>query len=335
MTSDRLRQFRRAAAPVPGESLRGLVADTCAINRMPNSWGLLQHVGMLHRNRVDIAESLHLDVDCLAAAIRVDRDEVVSRRYPADGPTHRTFNGIKMLKTKIDCRFRRFSPAAIASGNLYHPATHELRDLPFSTIGWDILQDKCPCTEKGVRQGWTRVNGTAWCDSCGGRLGRISPVMVPDQLHASLQLIAKLVDPDPVVQRFAMDMLPRPIQSIDRTLLYDNMMLIARGVDAGRGMPPQSDEVARLALACESLIQWPDGIKSMVASDAAPAGVWHRALRNYAVLDTCASDLGEDPNAPQHHHTSYVPQGTYGLIRTRLLSAKAASRLTGVETNLR
>lgn len=61
-----MRQVRRPANAVPGASLRGIVFDACYDNRIPNTFGMLRHLGMPNRNRVLVSESVHLDAAGLA-----------------------------------------------------------------------------------------------------------------------------------------------------------------------------------------------------------------------------------------------------------------------------
>lgn len=327
-----VRQARRAATLVPGASLRGVVFDACFDNRIPNTFGMLQHFGMPNRNRVLLSESPHLDTSGLAAALRIDETEVLSRRYPAHGRGHCTFFGLHVLKGRIEDRVRRFSPAAIADGVLHHPATHELRDLPFSTVGWDILQDTCPCTDKGVRQNWVTVNGSSRCQSCGGDLGRIAATPVPDYLRPSLKFIAGLVDPDPAAQEEALGMLPAAIRETDRTLLYDLVMNLARAGSDGDGAMERTAAIAR---ACEAILQWPTGVADFIPSGDCMQHLWSWIRRTYAVLDVTGSRRRHSATAPTEasggQTSRYAPSGSVGRISTDFIGAMAAARLGGVD----
>ncbi len=330
------RQARRGANLVPGASLRGLVFDSCYDNSIPHTFGMLQHFRMPNRNRVLVSESPHLDTAGLAVALRIEESEVLLRRYPPHGRGHCSFFGLHVMKGRIEDRLRRFSPAAIAAGILHHPATHELRDLPFSTVGWDMLQDTCPCEEDGVRQNWVTTNGSSRCHSCGGSLGRIAAIPVPEELRSSLEFIANLVDPDPELQDAALARLPAAIRGAGRTLLYDMVMNLARMVSPmAQDNPVHRTEA--LAEACRMLITWPAGLDGIQPSTGCPSHRWEWVRRNYPMLDggghTASSSTravaAALPAAPQG--PNYAPSGSKGRIRTNLLSAMAAARLGGVD----
>jgi hypothetical protein len=331
------RRALRAADPSPGASLRGIVFDACYINSIPHTFGMLRHFGMPNRNRVLVSESANLNTAGLAAALRIDELEVLARRYPPYGRGHRTFYGLHILKARIEDRVRRFSPAAIAKGILHHPATHELRDLPFSTVGWDMLQDTCPCTDDGVVQNWVTVNGSSRCQSCGRSLGKIAAVPVPDDLRASLAFIAGLVDPDPAQQDKALEMLPPPVRGVSRTLLYDMVMNIARVVGADPDVSDFPIRTQALARACHTLMEWPRGLAHLDRAGECPAGVWDWVRRQYTILDTCS----QTPNAPRPTAASsgpamspsatYVPSGSAGSVHSSFIGASAAARLCGVD----
>lgn len=343
MTSNRPRQVGRGAEPVLGESLRGLVSDTCAANRIANTWGMLQYFGLPHRNRVDVSESAHLDISGLATALRIDKREVEKRRYPPDTGSNRRFNGVIVPISRIEDRVRRFSPAAIAAGALHHPATHELRDLPFSTVGWDLLQSTCPCEAKGVIQRWTRCNRTHRCDRCGGRLDRISPIPIAKAIQAPLQLIAGLVDGDALVQAEALELLPVAIRHAGRSFLYNTIINLTRCIVASDDADPLAKTNA-MASACEAIMQWPIGLTNTVPGKSCPTYLWETLRRNYTVLGSCnekwvagnstsqgtMESLNIDQGLPSARGI-YRPNGTSVRVSTDLLGAMAAARLSGVD----
>ncbi len=332
------RRALRKADLFPGASLRGTVFDACLKNNIPNSFGMLQHFGMPNRNRVLVSESVHLDVAGLADALQIEKSEVVARRYPPHGRGHRSFFGLHVMKGRIEDRVRRFSPAAIRDGSLYHPATHELRDLPFSTVGWDMLQTICPCEEKGVQQNWVTVNGSSRCHSCGGSLGKIEPVPVPDELRDSLGFLAGLVDPDPVEQDAALAMLPPAIRGVDRTLLHDIVMNIARAASAEAETSDFLIRVRALAQACDAVMSWPEGLNDISFCQLCPENVRSWILRHYTVLDSCSQtvDFPRPPSlatvgpsaAPRR---TYAPSGSSGKVKSAFIGAMAAARLGGVD----
>ena len=330
------RQARRAAKVVPGASLRGLVYDSCYDNRIPNTFGMLRHFGMPNRNRVLVSESQHLSTAGLASALRIDEAEVLLRRYPLQVSGHRDFFGIHVMRSRIEDRVRRFSPAAIARGILYHPATHELRDLPFSTVGWDLLQDTCSCEDQGVVQNWVTVNGSSRCHSCGGSLGRITSVPVPDDLKPSLEFIAGLVDPDPIFQRGAHAMLSNDLQASSRTLLYDMVMNLTRAFDDCAESGDLMSRTVALSRACQVLIEWPAGLEDVDRPAGCPEHRWNWIRRTYPILDggSGTTTTGTGSSAPAvgaSKRPVYAPSRSGGRLQTNLLGAMAAARLGGVD----
>ncbi len=329
------RQARRAATLVPGASLRGLVFDVCFQNRIPHTYGMLNHFGMPNRNRVLVSESPDLDVAGLATALRISEEEVQLRRYPLSEKGHRKFFGLDVLKSRIEDRVRRFSPAAISEGHRYHPATHELRDLPFSTIGWDMLQDTCPCEEKGIKQNWVTSNGSDRCHACAGDLGKLPSVAVPEEWKPQLQFIAKLVDPDPASHEIARSMLPAAIRQTRRNLLYDVVMSAARAISDGK---PGANTISRteaIAKACEAAMLWPNGLHLIERSVECRTNAWDRVRRAYTLLDCIGDDptpapdtkaAQDAPAAPRYH-----PSGAIGRLRSPYISAMEAARLSGVD----
>lgn len=323
------RQARREANLVPGASLRGLVFDACYDNRIPHTFGMLRHFGMPNRNRVLVSESPHLNTAGLAKALRIDESEVLIRRYPAHGRGNRDFYGIHIMKSRIEDGVRRFSPAAIADGTLHHPATHELRDLPFSTVGWDLLQDRCPCESDGVRQNWVTTNGSGRCHSCGGSLGRIDPVPVLDELRDHLEFIARLVDPDPSTQALAVAMLPEALRGTGRKLLYDMVMNLARAISTDADAAGFHARTAALAQACDAILRWPDGLKDLRRSADCPTYIWEWVGRTYSILH--AGALNSRKSAIPGVGPAYSASGTAGRLRSSHIGAMAAARLGGVD----
>lgn len=332
-----VRKVRREANLVPGASLRGLVFDACFDNRIPHTFGMLRHFGMPNRNRVLVSESPDLDVVGLATALRIPEIEVTARRYPAIGRGHRDFYGIHVMKGRIEDRVRRFSPGAITSGVLHHPATHELRDLSFSTVGWDMLLDTCPCEPGGIRQNWVTTNGTSRCHSCGGSLGKIESVPVAEELKPALTLLARLVDPDAAVRCSGLEMLPAAIRHSERTILYDVIMNITKVVGSnGDGVHPVARTYA-LARACQAVISWPNGLDLVERSSTCPTDVWDWVRRTYAVLDRLGRPMmhAETPSMDSEPARvslpAYVPSGSRGRLNRPWISAMAAARISGVD----
>lgn len=273
------RQLFKETLPIQGESLRGLVARACQRNDLPNSWGLLQHLGQRHRNRVLVAEDPNIDSAELAYAIRVAEKEVRARRYEPVGPRRWSFFGLELYLSSIERRIRRFSPTALSdAGNQYHRATWELRDIPFCFEGWDMLQDRCGCERNGVIQGWTRTSTRIEeCDECGDPLHWLEPFPVPASMRPALSLLEALVDPRPERRASVRDRLPPGLRNADRSTTFHLVLRMAAAIDPEATLWPIDDPVRRLHglhSACHALERWPDGIEGLA---------WHPSTPPFAV----------------------------------------------------
>lgn len=325
------RKLLRSATPTPGESLRGLVLDACADNRLPHSFLLLRHFGMAHRNRVIVSESSSLNSAGLAAALRIDEDQIKLRQYASVGGANRSFFGLIVSKTQIESRVRRFSPTAINNGITYHPATHELRDLPFSTVGWDILQTRCRCTVEGVIQRWIKANGTSRCDACGASLGKVPAITIPEEWRKPLSLIAGLVDPDPHAQQRAIRQLPYSLHDADRTLLFNMIKNIARVNSKRKYANDPLVWTRAIADACQNLLTWNGLLDQAVRSPDCPEHLWWWVRRFYPILDTCRTLSGPFKENCGAGVPQYSPIGTVGKVRFDRLSLNATAKLVSID----
>lgn len=273
------RQLFKGTTPIQGESLRGLVARACQRNDLPNSWGLLQHLGQRHRNRVLVAEDPNIDPAELGYAIRVDEEEVRARRYDSIGSQRWSFFGLKLNQSSIERRVRHFSPTALRGpGDQYHRATWELRDIPFCLDGWDMLQDRCGCERGGVVQGWTRtLTKIEECDACGDPLEWLEPFPVPARMRPALSLLEVLVDPRPQHRESVRDRLPADLGDADRSTTFDLILRMAAAIDPKAALWPIDDPARRLHglhSACQALKRWPKGVDAIR---------WHPATSNTAI----------------------------------------------------
>jgi hypothetical protein len=265
------RRLLQPMIPRNGESLRGLVARACWENDVPNSYGILQHLGLNHRNRVLVAEDVEIDPAELACAIRVDEDEVRIRRYEPVRPGRVSFFGLSINPRRIETRTRRFSPAAFQAdvGDMpqYHRALWELSDIPFCLQAWDMLQDRCGCEIGGVVQRWTRTaTRVEECDRCGDPLAWIEPVPVPERMRPSLGILATLLPERLMAGLDVGAVLPEPLRTIDRGPMLDMVVSLTRAIDPGSSERPFEEAEARLAAlhsACDALVNWPDGLNDI------------------------------------------------------------------------
>ncbi|MDR6126092.1 hypothetical protein QE361_003610 [Sphingomonas sp. SORGH_AS802] len=262
------RRLLQPIIPRHGESLRGLVARACWENDVPNSYGILQHLGLNHRNRVLVAEDVEIDPAELACAIRVNEDEVRIRRYEPVRPGRVSFFGLSINPRRIETRTRRFSPTAFQAdvGDMpqYHRALWELSDIPFCLQAWDMLQDRCGCEIGGVVQRWTRTaTRVEECDRCGDPLAWIEPVPVPERMRPSLGILATLLPERLMAGLDVGAVLPEPLRTIDRGPILDMVVSLTRAIDPGSSERPFEEAEARLEAlhsACDALVRWPDGL---------------------------------------------------------------------------
>lgn len=282
------RRLSTETIPVGGESLRGLVYRACRTNDLPNSWGLLQYLGLPHRNRVRVSEDPNIDPAELAYAIRVAEHEVRSRRYDALETGSISFFGLELKTRSIETRIRRFSPTALQQpGQSFHRAVWELSDIPFCLENWDMLQDLCGCEGNGVVQGWTRtLTRIEECDKCGDPLAWLEPFEVPVQMRPELELLKAVVDPLPEQRQDAAHRLPSDLRTADRSAIFDIVVRIADAIDpdaSTRSIEEPGERLNGLHRACVALSTWPHGLDRIPwHSDTAGAAIrsihsdWHR-----------------------------------------------------------
>lgn len=279
--------------PVPGESLRSIVARSCRANHLPNSFGLLQHLGLVHRNRVNVSEDPNIDPAQLAWAMRVEEAEVAARRYAPKGRGHIDFFGIEVGSRRIEASRRRFSPIALgivaADRPAHHRAVWELRDVPFCLEGWDMLQDRCHCEKGGILQGWSRTaDHVDECDRCGDPLTRIEPIPVPDAMRPALSILRAIIPPVQETRATSAHLLPEPLRTADRSSVFRMITRLADAIDPNASDHPAEDAGARLhALhaACDAVRNWPRGLEEIrLPPRSAPSAADHlaRAWRKLA-----------------------------------------------------
>lgn len=260
-------------APDPRESLRSVVARSCHANFLPNSWGLLQYVGLAHRNQVYVSEDPNIDPAELAYAMRVPTDEVLKRRYAPLGRDHVDFFGLDVHIGRLVKQVRRFSPTGLIDGE-FHRATWELRDVPFCLESWEMLEDTCWCRPEGVVQRWTRTKTKLHeCDQCGDPLTWIEASSVPDNMREALSVLTAIVDPVEDRRAALEHLIPEAIRHVDRGKLFHVIRSLAFGVDPhaeDRSPHRPAVRLHGLHAACRALIAWPQGINEVVWHPDAP-----------------------------------------------------------------
>lgn len=287
----RRRRLREPTTPILGESARGLVCRALGDHRVPRTWNVLRLVGLRHRNRVSIAEDAELDIDELAWLIRVDAPQLRERCYPAMPEKRRSFFGMEVPGRAIEDRTRRFSPASLAASR-HLRALWELRDLPFCGESWELLVDACRC---GVVQRFVRLNGVHRCDDCGRPLSLTQAGRVPDELQTSLSLAVGIASPLDEDREAALRRLPEPIRQVDRAAVWQTIMRLRRAL-AGEGFGLDAD-LRAFADACQAVLDWPIGIRSLKPGPGTPKSTWRTAMKAYASLGPSASIPATGPTA--------------------------------------
>lgn len=273
-------QLLEPVTPIPGESLRSVVARSCRANHLPNSFGLLQRMGLVHRNRVLVSEDPAIDPAQLAWAMRINEAEVEVRRYHPLNPGHLSFFGLDVNARRLDPNRRRFSPMAFGKEDGEYPHHHravwELRDVPFCLENWDMLQDTCFCEREPVIQRWSRTaTRVEECDKCGDPLAWIEPIPVPEHMRSSLSLLRAIVEPTPAGREKALGFLPEPLRHGDRSTLFRTVLRLASAIDPSASDHPAEDPGQRLhALhsACTAVRQWPNGLSDVKIASGIGAG---------------------------------------------------------------
>jgi hypothetical protein len=321
-----MRRLLRKTVPVDGESLRGLVARACERNFIPNSWGVLQYLGLAHRNRVLVSEDPNLAPADLAYAVGTSDAEVARRRYDRVGANHVSFFGLNVRRTAIETKVRRFSPRSL-SEHPYHRAIWELRDLPFCPFGWDLLQDRCHCDgDDGIVQGWTRTLAPVdRCDRCGDLLAHMEATPVPERMRGDLSFVLAIVGTS-AEERSLGHALPAALVDVDRSLVFDLLLHLARAVI---DMPPRDprDLTAALAwcralqTACRAIVNWPQGLRHLQPAD-------HVDPRTWGVLTTKYASLAQPVPGPIENQGPWEARATLG---NDIIGLKAAATLVGMK----
>ncbi len=265
--------------PIPGESLRSVVARTCFENGLPNSFGLLGPLGLLNRNRVRVSEGDDIPDADLAYAMKLKTEDVASRKYAALELGYLDFFGLQVNRMRVNNTIRRFAPAAMDTAP-HHRAVWELRDLSFCLETWDMLRDTCPCpTEEGPTvQRWTRTGSrVSECDKCGHPLHVLPRQLVPEDLRVDLEVLRELLSPELGNRRNLGRFLPGPIALTDRGRLFDCLRLMSEIAVGGSldGLDPGfADTVLRWHQACLALRAWPNAFPGDWIDEAVASGAY-------------------------------------------------------------
>ncbi|MGB5778158.1 MAG: hypothetical protein WBH10_03670 [Allopontixanthobacter sediminis] len=316
-----------------------MIFDVCTKNRLLNTFLMLGPCGIENPYRVNLSEDYNLDVERLAMSARVDPSEIRSRRYDPMPSGHVSFFGLGVKPKAIEKRRRRFSPVAINQGVLHHPATHELAQIPFSTLGWDMLQLNCGRCASTIAQGWTRGHGTARCDQCASWLWRAPPIMVPEAWQDTLRLLAGIVSPIKGEMDVVRRHLPKSIRNAPRQILYDLIMGITIAITK------TDDPVERtlaLSRACEAILLWPNGLERLIASGVDMSNGDVRITRNYMVLKEVSADAAiagstvndRSESEGEERITEYKPSFAIGKVSVKHATVYAAVRETGFSKEL-
>ena len=320
------------------ESLRGGLARGMQRGGLSNSWTLLQHVGLKHRNRVRVAEDSELNLSLLGEALQVPREQILVRTYPEISSGVRTYFGLRISASNFETRHRRFSPAFFRSHG-YHHASWELKFLPFCPETFELLDSKCTkCKPAGGRtQLWTRTQTPVdCCDDCGRRLADQPAKQVPKYMRPALEIIARVVSPDPCVRATLTEILPLQLKENNAQSILDVVLSLSNHVAVSSSPSQHPESLERLHLACKAVSQWPHGLEPLqftasihgaalplIFNSYAALGVEHpsdcvRAMLNTGTIKAIASD--------PHDHQFALPDEIIGLTE--------ACRTTGIQDDV-
>jgi hypothetical protein len=206
---DRLRplMFRPDPAPVPGESLLGLVARTMVRNGFTSLRKVigLADLGSKSTNGLP-TQITDEEAARLAYVLKVSPAEITSRLHRVVSCLDREaefidFFGVTIRAQYREKRYRRVSPLALRRSP-HHRAIHDLAPFSFCPETMETLLDKCPVCRRHLQ--WATTRGVAFCESCRDEdyEPRVDLRDHPQRLvevedEAGLRLLTDLVDPDP------------------------------------------------------------------------------------------------------------------------------------------
>lgn len=206
---DRLRplMFRPDPAPVPGESLLGLVARATTRNGYPSLLKVIRiaDIGRGQTNSIP-AQVTDEEAERLAYVLKVPASEVTSRlhrvvTFPDRDGEFIDFFGVTIRAQYREKRYRRVSPLALRRSP-HHRAVHDLAPFSFCPETMETLLDRCPVCRRHLL--WITTRGVAFCESCRDEddeptvdLRDHPQPLVEVNDDAGLRLLTDLVDPDP------------------------------------------------------------------------------------------------------------------------------------------
>ncbi|PXW62968.1 TniQ family protein [Methylobacterium sp. B4] len=237
---DRLRplMFRPDPAPIPGESLLGLVARATTRNGYPSLLKVIRlaDIGRGQTNSIP-AQVTDEEAERLAYVMKVPTDEVVSRlhrtfTFPDREGEFINFFGVMIQARYREKRYRRISPLALRRSP-HHRAIHDLAPFSFCPETMETLLDRCPICRRHLQWGTTR--GIAFCESCRDEddeplvdlRDHPQPLVEVDD-EAGLRLLTDLVDPDPARRAKAVGNVDPALAGTTPGDLFELAIMLAR-----------------------------------------------------------------------------------------------------------
>jgi hypothetical protein len=271
-------------APIPGESLMGLIARVAAYNVIDDTLSITSQAGQRYGHRTSLVYDADADLGALGVALRVDESELRARAHPALGNRTSEFFGLTISSYHLETRMRRFSPGSLAKAS-YHRAAWQYRPIPFCTESWEYLTDRCDAC--GHRQRWYHAQGPDRCDACGAALQDVHADYVPEAWREALAFVAGLADPDRDRRALALARLPAQLAHLkpEKTL---ELMLHFGHLTAGNAYRGRRDTLWRddpaaqakmLHASAELVLGWPDKpIQYLLDRFAAQTGSGNNAV---------------------------------------------------------
>ncbi|MFA7637727.1 MAG: TniQ family protein [Parvibaculum sp.] len=221
-------KFVVPVAPLPGESLAGVVARAAHENLITSPVNLFSHLGMPIVRLGSIA-TRHADkCDDLAYLIGARPDDLRplfykrADRYIAGLGAEINFLGAHLALRCREPKIRRLSPASLRV-SAYHRAAWELRFLHWCPESLEYLLGECPSCGRSF--GWAKLAGIHICENCGEDIRDQESKCVAECDKDTARLLSDLILNRDEATRIRMSLHEDLRQLVDADLLCLALML--------------------------------------------------------------------------------------------------------------
>ena len=255
-----------AVAPMPGESLIGLVARTSAANWIHNLRPILSGITPRWHMQQNLAVRDDIDFAQLAFSCRLPRHEIEARRYrPAQAVGEMpgiVFHGATIPIYDLELRSRRVAPSWLRAGRHSGLGHHAL--ATHCPASGELLIDSCPLCDCAL--GWTQ-SALHLCHACGFDMSRHKSVTIAPRVATTTRLMLDLICPDPARHDPATRRLPPLLRSVDRGLVFEigwrmGCVLTGNGLydrDTAKRLPV-AKRLEILSAGSKAITAWPDSL---------------------------------------------------------------------------